>query len=132
MTKTLLAGIAAFALVFGTAGVAWADHDEASVDINHVDIGDVEVEFGHDSIDHKNAVSVNALQQVTTNTAQVVGTHDNELVSGSFAHDGMDFDHSTFEHQILNANNFALGINQAQQSAVSIAVQGTFGDTNDD
>ncbi len=130
--KTLFAGLASFALLMGTVGTAGADGPEGKIEVKEITVGDTEVEFGHDSIGHKNAVSVNALQQVSSNIASVIGVHDNELVSGSAAHDGMVFGHSTFENQVLDVNNFALGINQAQQGAVSIAVQGTFGDTNDD
>ncbi len=127
MTKTLLAAIAAFALVLGTAGIAAADGD---IDSNHNSVGDTEVEFGHDSIDHKNAVSVNALQQVST--GNITLNDHSELDGEHLASDGMSFGHSTFENQLLDVNNFAQGINVAQQGAVSIAVQGNFGTDNDD
>lgn len=124
MKKALLASVAAFALVLGTAGIGFAS--DFSV-LSHADIDGGNVHFS--DVGHDNAVSVNALQQVSTGTITISGTHDNTLVDGSFAHDGMKFGNNTFENQILDVNNFALGINQAQQGAVSVAVQSEISNT---
>ncbi len=122
MTKTLFAGVAAFALLVGTTGAGAIDDVEGNS--TAVSIGDVENETG--TIDHRNAVSANAMQQVVANS---VGVEEISQLTGEFAHHGMDFGSNTFERQVLDVNNFALGINQAQQGAVSIAVQANFGDT---
>ena len=124
MKKTLIAGISAFALMLGASGTAVADPD-AFRDHSDISVGNVKVDIGKKSIDHKNAVSVQALQQVATGVAQA-GSGTSPLVNGEFAHHGMEFGPDTFRDQVLDVNNFALGINQAQQGAVSIAVQGTF------
>ena len=124
--KTLFSGVAAFALLMGTVGTAGADGPEGEIEVKNVDVDGAEVEFGHDSFTKKNAVSIQALQQTVSNAVIVQGDHKNALVDGEFAHHGMDFGNKTFQEQVLDVNNFALGINQAQQGAVSIAVQGNF------
>lgn len=121
MKKALLASVAAFALVLGTAGIGFA-----SDILSHADVDGGNVHFS--DVGHDNAVSVNALQQVSTNTA-TVSAKKSSIIDGSLAHDGMDFGNHTFQNQVLDVNNFALGINQAQQGAVSVAVQSEISNT---
>ncbi len=122
--KALFAGVAAFALLVGTTGAGAIDVEENNAAVS---IGDVENETG--SIDHKNAVSANAMQQVVANSVTIEledgsGTPEGEIVGEAL---NMAFGHHTFEHQILNVNNFQQGVNQAQQGAISVAVQANFG-----
>ncbi len=124
--KTLFSGVAAFALLMGTVGTAGADGPEGEIQVKGGMIEGAEVEFGHDSFTKKNAVSIQALQQTVSNAVIVQGDHKNSLVDGEFAHHGMDFGSDTFKNQVLDVNYFSLGIKQAQQGAVSIAVQGNF------
>ena len=116
MKKTLLAGVAAFALVLGASGAAWADNENAAAELEME--GDIEVEvFSEGEVEENEgaiAISVNTLQQTSVNNSK------NDADESQDA--GMDFGNETFSDQILNVNNFAAGNNQNQQGAISVSV----------
>ena len=93
MKKALLASVAAFALVLGTAGGAWASHNDVGVEsTGSISVGNVGVNDTVDAVSGIAAVSINALQQVTANTA---GAGHDELIADDAFHHGMDFGTNT-------------------------------------
>ena len=121
MKKTLLASVAAFALVLGASGAVWAD----GIDDTDVDVDAYSVTTGNigDDVDDGSAVAVsaNSLQQVSTNLFGIDDA-DDIFDDEMFNDEVFDFGTNTFREQILNVNNFAGGINQSQQGAISVAV----------
>ena len=112
--KTLFAGVAAFALLMGTVNAEAGEGGEGGkIELKNNTVDNVEVKSG--KID-QSSVSVNALQQVTANSAITDKVED-------LIHHGMSFGSNTFQNQALNVNNIAQGINQAQQGGVSVAVR---------
>lgn len=125
MKKAFLAGLSAIALVAGVSTAALADGvnlDSSSSAGAAAGLDDSEVKGigGGSGFGSDNALAVNALSQVSASS--LAGGNLSNGVSGQMA-DQMDFNNHAFQNETASQNNFASGINAAQQGAVAIAGQ---------
>ncbi len=102
MKKTLIAATSAFALVLGLSGAASANSDRPD----------------------QTAVAV-SVQLLGQQTANINAGNPAQMSILPFIGGQANGEH-TFTHQVLNVNNFAQGVNSAQQGAISLAVAANF------
>jgi len=123
MKKLFLAGISAIALAAGVSSAAWADG--VNLDTSNsvgaaagLDNSEVKGIGGGSTFGDSDALAINALSQVSASS--LAGGDLQSGIDGNLA-DQMDFSNHAFQNETASQNNFASGINAAQQGAVAIA-----------
>jgi len=123
MKKLFLAGISAIALAAGVSSAAWADG--VNLDTSNsvgaaagLDNSEVKGIGGGSKFGDSDALAINALSQVSASS--LAGGDLQSGIDGNLA-DQMDFSNHAFQNETASQNNFASGINAAQQGAVAIA-----------